>query len=169
MYEARLKMLTKFMQRNMFHNCANYKSMASTNKDFSTSPKGSLLLNSFCNVQTGIGSGHMFKSPSNDWEIRTTLKIPWVIMRPYEYLITFSLVSSGSPTQVKCPINTSTVIQRYLNFTVNGFQSIWKLNIHTARFYSMSKLNKMLEWSCNAVSILLYTLDKHSSSLGDRL
>lgn len=122
MYEARLKMLTKFMQRNMFHNCANYKSMASTNNDFSTSPKGSLLLNSFCNVQTGIGSGHMFKSPSNDWEIRTTLKIPWVIMRPYEYLITFSLVSSGSPTQVKCPINTSTVIQRYLNFTVNGFQ-----------------------------------------------
>lgn len=68
MYEARLKMLTKFMQRNMFHNCANYKSMASTNNDFSTtsSPKGSLLLNSFCNVQTGIGSGHMFKSPSND-------------------------------------------------------------------------------------------------------
>lgn len=46
MYEARLKMLTKFMQRNMFHNCANYKSMVFTNNEFSTtsSPKGSLLL-----------------------------------------------------------------------------------------------------------------------------
>lgn len=61
MYEARLKMLTKFMQRNMFHNCANYKSMVFTNNEFSTttSPKGSLLLYSFCNVQTGIGSGHV--------------------------------------------------------------------------------------------------------------
>lgn len=61
MYEARLKMLTKFMQRNMFHNCVNYKRMVSTNNEFSTtsSPKGSLLLYSFCNVQTGIGSGHV--------------------------------------------------------------------------------------------------------------
>lgn len=97
------------------------------------------------------------------------LEIPWVIMRPYEYLISFSLVSSGSPTQVKCPINTSTVIQRYLNFTVNGF-SILVMNYlkaqHLYCWVLLSKLNKMLEWSCDAVSILLYTQVKHSSSLG---
>lgn len=69
-------------------------------------------------------------------------------MRPNEYLITFSLVSSGSPTQVKCPINTSTVIQRYLNFTVNVYLYPSYELFESSTFILlgfMSKLYKMLE------------------------
>lgn len=58
MYEARLKMLTTFIQRSIFVSQLQ-KHGDSANYEISISPQSSTLLNSFCNVQTGIGSGHV--------------------------------------------------------------------------------------------------------------